>query len=417
MPTPTKLFSAAHTHETMALTGELIRASDKGPVELLIPHDVECTKGFWILTAWLKDGLTAPPTLGRQVTVDGIPRISREAQVQLRQASIKGSRSLGPYTKWREAQCARLGLRPDRTAPEAKVDEIVKSVRAAPRGDVIWVGTDTTEAFGDATGRDGRIQKSLQVLGSRLHGPGAVDDICGKLYNSIPADARLVVISRGGGDAASLALFSDARVLEAVQFVQRTHRVPVLCAVGHRSDHPLLEQVATWSVGTPSGLTSILKLLVTGQPTYTQSREKQSAESRGMSNKYDRLTHSHSELTTRLRQVVSERERLQGHTNDLQSKLTQCKTDLNRARKQKFSADQRHARDLEESRRDSAVKTTGAKYRAQAPWAVGTGLVSAVGLVVSGHHQTALAIFVLGIVLGLVLWFLPRWRSTERLSN
>ncbi|WP_248151216.1 exodeoxyribonuclease VII large subunit [Microbacterium aoyamense] len=61
-------------------------------------------------------------------------------------------------------------------------------------------------------------------------------------------DVDVIVIARGGGDPQSLLGFSDERLLRAVAAAS----TPVVSAIGHENDHPLLDDVADLRASTPT---------------------------------------------------------------------------------------------------------------------------------------------------------------------
>ncbi|KAA9086630.1 exodeoxyribonuclease VII large subunit [Microbacterium radiodurans] len=61
-------------------------------------------------------------------------------------------------------------------------------------------------------------------------------------------DVDVIVIARGGGDPQSLLGFSDERLLRAVAAAT----TPVVSAIGHENDHPLLDDVADLRASTPT---------------------------------------------------------------------------------------------------------------------------------------------------------------------
>ena len=84
---------------------------------------------------------------------------------------------------------------------------------------------------------------------TNVSGPGAADAIVRALQ---ALDARpeveVVILARGGGDAAQLLPFSDELLCRAIAAT----RVPVVSAVGHEGDRPLCDDVADLRCGTPS---------------------------------------------------------------------------------------------------------------------------------------------------------------------
>lgn len=61
-------------------------------------------------------------------------------------------------------------------------------------------------------------------------------------------DVDVIVIARGGGDPQQLIGFSDERLLRAVAAAS----TPVVSAIGHENDHPLLDDVADLRASTPT---------------------------------------------------------------------------------------------------------------------------------------------------------------------
>ncbi|MFT4136316.1 exodeoxyribonuclease VII large subunit [Microbacterium sp.] len=61
-------------------------------------------------------------------------------------------------------------------------------------------------------------------------------------------EVDVIVIARGGGDPQSLLGFSDERLIRAVAAAS----TPVVSAIGHENDHPLLDDVADVRASTPT---------------------------------------------------------------------------------------------------------------------------------------------------------------------
>jgi exodeoxyribonuclease VII large subunit len=61
-------------------------------------------------------------------------------------------------------------------------------------------------------------------------------------------DVDVIIIARGGGDPQSLLGFSDERLVRAVAAAS----TPVVSAIGHENDHPLLDDVADLRASTPT---------------------------------------------------------------------------------------------------------------------------------------------------------------------
>ena len=61
-------------------------------------------------------------------------------------------------------------------------------------------------------------------------------------------DVDVIVIARGGGDPQTLLGFSDERLVRAVAAAS----TPIVSAIGHENDHPLLDDVADLRASTPT---------------------------------------------------------------------------------------------------------------------------------------------------------------------
>jgi exodeoxyribonuclease VII large subunit len=82
-----------------------------------------------------------------------------------------------------------------------------------------------------------------------VSGPGAAERIVGALQglDAIPG-VEVIVLARGGGDAASLLPWSDEDLCRGICAT----RAPVVSAIGHERDRPLCDEVADLRCGTPS---------------------------------------------------------------------------------------------------------------------------------------------------------------------
>lgn len=67
--------------------------------------------------------------------------------------------------------------------------------------------------------------------------------------NLINLDYDLLIITRGGGSFQDLFGFSDKHIIESVY---NFNKIPILSAIGHQIDNPLLDLVADYSCATPS---------------------------------------------------------------------------------------------------------------------------------------------------------------------
>lgn len=82
-----------------------------------------------------------------------------------------------------------------------------------------------------------------------VSGPGAVDNIVDAIEDLAGRpEVEVIILARGGGDSTALLPFSDEAVCRAVA----SSGTPVVAAIGHDGDHPLVDEVADLRCGTPS---------------------------------------------------------------------------------------------------------------------------------------------------------------------
>lgn len=82
-----------------------------------------------------------------------------------------------------------------------------------------------------------------------VQGAGTVTQVCSALreLDAVP-EIDVIVIARGGGSFEDLLAFSDETMLRAVAACN----TPVVSAIGHEEDRPLLDQVADFRASTPT---------------------------------------------------------------------------------------------------------------------------------------------------------------------
>lgn len=89
----------------------------------------------------------------------------------------------------------------------------------------------------------------VEFLEVNVSGPGAAEAVAGAVRAlDGRAVVEVIVLARGGGDAAQLLPFSDEQLCRAVARCS----TPVVSAIGHEGDRPLCDEVADLRCGTPS---------------------------------------------------------------------------------------------------------------------------------------------------------------------
>lgn len=94
----------------------------------------------------------------------------------------------------------------------------------------------------------GNFGFDIKMIDSRVEGQAAVEDLLGAIRTFKKKDIDVLVIMRGGGSLESMMAFNnELLVREAAGFP-----VPVIAAIGHDKDVPLLAMGADLAVSTPS---------------------------------------------------------------------------------------------------------------------------------------------------------------------
>jgi len=113
-----------------------------------------------------------------------------------------------------------------------------------------------------------------------VQGPYAVTEVIGALQRlSADPDVDVIVVARGGGSVEDLLPFSDEALVRAVV----SCRVPVVTAVGHETDVPLVDHAADRRASTPTDAAKLVTPDVSEEQqriTMMRARARRSLESR-----------------------------------------------------------------------------------------------------------------------------------------
>ncbi len=94
----------------------------------------------------------------------------------------------------------------------------------------------------------GKYGFQVKMIDSRVEGQGSVEDLLSSIRTFKSQDIEVLVIMRGGGSLESMMAFNnELLVREVVDF-----KVPVIAAIGHHKDEPLVALAADLAVSTPS---------------------------------------------------------------------------------------------------------------------------------------------------------------------
>jgi len=94
----------------------------------------------------------------------------------------------------------------------------------------------------------GRFGFKIKMIDSRVEGQEAVADLLSAIKTFSKEDIDLLAIIRGGGSMESLMPFNNELLVREVA----NFPTPVIVAIGHDKDEPLIDFVADVSVSTPS---------------------------------------------------------------------------------------------------------------------------------------------------------------------
>ena len=102
--------------------------------------------------------------------------------------------------------------------------------------------------LGDFLSNIGKFGFKITMIDSRVEGQEAVADLLSSIKTFSKEDIDLLAIIRGGGSMESLMPFNNELLVREVA----SFPAPVIVAIGHDKDEPLIDFVADVSVSTPS---------------------------------------------------------------------------------------------------------------------------------------------------------------------
>ena len=180
---------------------------------------------------------------GERVLVTGVVAWLADrgsAQLVAEEVAPVGAGAIAAALGERRAALAADGLldRPRRPLPRLPaVIGVVCGTEAAVRADIESVVAARFPGY------------PVEFLAANVSGPGAADAVIAALgvLDARP-EVEVIVLARGGGDAAQLLPFSDEALCRAIC----TLATPVVSAIGHDGDRPLCDEVADHRFGTPS---------------------------------------------------------------------------------------------------------------------------------------------------------------------
>ncbi|HVE46211.1 MAG TPA: exodeoxyribonuclease VII large subunit [Acidimicrobiales bacterium] len=180
---------------------------------------------------------------GERVLVTGVVAwLAERGQLQLVAEEVapvgEGAIAAAVADRRRRLEAEGLLDRPRRALPRLPATiGVVCGTEAAVRGDIESVVAVRFPGY------------PMAYVPTNVSGAGAADAMIAALaiLDGRP-EVEIIVLARGGGDAAQLLPFSDEALCRAICACT----TPVVSAVGHEGDRPLCDEVADLRCGTPS---------------------------------------------------------------------------------------------------------------------------------------------------------------------
>lgn len=102
----------------------------------------------------------------------------------------------------------------------------------------------------------------FKVITTPVQGPECAPGVIRALeILEADTDVEVIIVARGGGDYRDLVGFSDEALIRYVASM----RTPVISAIGHEPDHPILDDVADYRASTPTGAGQVVVLDAEGE--------------------------------------------------------------------------------------------------------------------------------------------------------
>lgn len=225
--------------------GEVIQLNRRGATAYLTVRDPEVDMSLPVtISSYALDAMPTPPTPGARVVLHAKavfwPRRGT-LQLEARQIRPVGVGDL----------LARIEILRRRLAEEGVFDaDRKRRIPLVPRGVGLITGRGSAaehDVVATATTRWPAVRIVRRAVA--VQGSSAVTEICAAVAE-LDRDPQVdvIVIARGGGAAEELLPFSNETLLRAVAGAA----TPVVSAIGHESDTPLLDLVADVRASTPT---------------------------------------------------------------------------------------------------------------------------------------------------------------------
>jgi exodeoxyribonuclease VII large subunit len=163
------------------------------------------------------------------------------------------------------------------------------------------------------------------LIDVNVQGNNCVNDICDaleQLSNKNLNKYDLILITRGGGSVGDLEGYSDKDLIEAVF---KFDKLPIISAIGHQVDNPILDLVADVYCSTP---TNSAQFIIDHNKNYINKLEIIKNDYRNkilmkLYNEQNKLKYYNSLLSNQLKNIINY------YKNNIYNELINCKMKLN----------------------------------------------------------------------------------------
>jgi exodeoxyribonuclease VII large subunit len=116
------------------------------------------------------------------------------------------------------------------------------------------ITSKTGAVIHDFTTNLGKFGFKVKMIDSRVEGQKAVKDLLASIKSFEKKDIEVLVIMRGGGSLESLLAFNNEELVREI----RNFPIPVIAAIGHDKDIPLMSLAADAMTSTPTAAANLL---------------------------------------------------------------------------------------------------------------------------------------------------------------
>jgi len=120
--------------------------------------------------------------------------------------------------------------------------------------DIGVITSKTGAVIHDFTTNLGKFGFRIKMIDSRVEGQKAVKELLASIKSFKKQDIEVLVIMRGGGSLESLMAFNNEELVREI----RNFPVPVIAAIGHDRDIPLMSLAADAMTSTPTAVANLL---------------------------------------------------------------------------------------------------------------------------------------------------------------